>query len=135
MVNFSSLFYSSNSNGSRDKISPKIASIQQRFLGAGPPTNDDVSNGEQQSQQPPSFKGFQDTLTRKKSPTTIAALVRQNSDLNLPPPPPPPRSSIPKGMLKKSTYEFGHPQQVRVNKQMILLLFQLLCHFDFSSKL
>ena len=65
------------------------------------------------TQPPPTFKGLTDTLTRKKSPTaaSVSDLVKQNNaaaDLGLPPPPPPPRSSIPKGMLKKSTYEFGN---------------------------
>ena len=55
----------------KDKISPKIASIQQKFLN-------------QHSDS--AFQGLQDTLTRKKSPV----------DADLPPPPPPPRTSAPK---------------------------------------
>lgn len=55
----------------KEKISPKIASIQQKFL------------------QDSNFKGLQDTLTRKKSPN--------GTETNeLPPPPPPPRSAAPK---------------------------------------
>ena len=113
---------SSRLNGG-EKISPKIASIQQKFLSGSSSSGSNgassTSNGGNSTdEQPSSFKGFQDTLTRKKSPSTSSApngsmMVRQNSDLGLPPPPPPPRSSIPKGMLKKSTYEFGggHQQQ------------------------
>jgi hypothetical protein len=73
----------SSETGKQEKISPKIASIQQRFLNG--------SNGTD-------FKGLQDTLTRsKKSPP----------EGDLPPPPPPPRSTAPK------KYEFGQPQQVQ----------------------
>ena len=114
---------SSRLNGG-EKISPKIAELRSKFLSgnsSGSNGSASTSNGSNSTdEQPSSFKGFQDTLTRKKSPSTSTApnggmMVRQNSDLGLPPPPPPPRSSIPKGMLKKSTYEFGgghqQPQQ------------------------
>ncbi len=77
----------------KEKISPKIASIQQRFL------NND-------------FKGLQDTLTRtqKKQP---AQQSPDQAAADLPPPPPPPRSSAP---AKK--YEFGSSPQApsRPNK-------------------
>ena len=116
------LFLFPNIGGGIEKISPKIASIQQKFLGSNhniqndPAVNNAIIGTEQQhgTQPPPTFKGLTDTLTRKKSPTaaSVSDLVKQNNiaaaDLGLPPPPPPPRSSIPKGMLKKSTYEFGN---------------------------
>ena len=111
-----------NIGGGIEKISPKIASIQQKFLGSNHNIQNDIAvnnaiiGTEQQhgTQPPPTFKGLTDTLTRKKSPTaaSVSDLVKQNNiaaaDMGLPPPPPPPRSSIPKGMLKKSTYEFGN---------------------------
>ena len=62
----------------KEKISPKIASIQQKFL-----------------------SNHQDTLTRKKP----VAPPLPPPEHNLPPPPPPPRSSIPSFPPKR--YEFG----------------------------
>jgi uncharacterized lipoprotein NlpE involved in copper resistance len=76
------------------------------------------------------FRGFQDTLTRKKSIESDQpqhqrqkqqlkdTFFRQNSDLanGLPPPPPPPRSSVPKGMVKKANYEFGVSGPIRPSK-------------------
>ncbi len=108
----------------RDKISPKIALLQKQIQ--SPTAEEKQAN----------FKGFQDTLTRKKSldetatsfgrmtnDANRAEIFRQNSDLtskNLPPPPPPPRSSVPK-MLKQS-YEFGghQPQLSRPSNLKLL---------------
>ena len=65
----------------KEKISPKIASIQQKFL-----------------------SNHQDTLTRKK-PVAAPLAPPPPPEHNLPPPPPPPRSSIPSFPPKR--YEFG----------------------------
>lgn len=67
----------------KEKISPKIASIQQKFL---------VANQ------------LQDTLTRNKK----AAAPPAPPEADLPPPPPPPRSSAPPATPKR--YEFGQLQ-------------------------
>lgn len=75
----------------KEKISPKIASIQQKFLA----------------------NQLQDTLTRNKKAAPLAPPAAPDSDL--PPPPPPPRSTAP-----PKKYEFGQqpsqPQPPRPSK-------------------
>ena len=105
--------------GSKDKISPKIASIQQQLVNLTSPTNgetpssfpnNDVEN-EDREQIPASFKIKSDTLSRKKLITNnreSRSLGKEDTgfsykgEVGIPPPPPPPRSSIPKGFPSSS---------------------------------
>jgi len=107
--------------GSKDKISPKIASIQQQLVNLTSPSsgeppsalsNNEVNYDEKEVSIP--FKIKSDTLSRKK----IISNSRESrswgkddsgfsykGEIGIPPPPPPPRSSIPKGMPASPTHE------------------------------
>ena len=100
-------------DNSRDKISPKIASIQQQLVNLTSPTSDeaptslvknDAKIDDREGTMP--FKLKSDTLSRKN----MISNSRENrswgrddsgfsykGEIGIPPPPPPPRSSIPKG--------------------------------------
>ena len=100
--------------GSKDKISPKIASIQQQLVNLTSPSSGEppsaISNNEvsyDEKDVPIPFKIKSDTLSRKKiisSSRESRSWGKDDSgfsykgEIGIPPPPPPPRSSIPKGM-------------------------------------
>ena len=105
---------SGSREGSKDKISPKIASIQQQLVNLTSPTSGEppssLSNNEvnyDEKDVPIPFKIKSDTLSRKKiigNTREIKSWGKDDSgfvykgEVGIPPPPPPPRSSIPKGM-------------------------------------
>ena len=108
---------------SRDKISPKIASIQQQLVNLTSPTSGEpplsLPNNEPKNDDKDvtPFKIKSDTLSRKKVPTNhresrsagkddafanrsfhkIDSGFSYKGEVGIPPPPPPPRSSIPRG--------------------------------------
>ena len=104
----------SSREGSKDKISPKIASIQQQLVNLTSPVSGEppsvISNNEtnyEEKDAPIPFKIKSDTLSRKKIITNTRESKSWGRDdsgfaykeeAGIPPPPPPPRSSIPKGM-------------------------------------
>ena len=97
--------------GDRDKISPKIASIQQRLMS---PTSEEANPDQDKTTASSTFRNMQDTLSRNSR----KSLTQHDSSSSFPPPPPPPRSIVSRSAILAAgrdrapaagipSYEFG----------------------------